>query len=262
MTQVTFKENGILTLRAISREEDLNPPARLIINAPPRDGRCQVCGRHMNELTPFGGPGDPLVGDFTGELLVKTFRWDFPPDVEAEKAWDEAVEACEEAGKSRDRLENLLTWDEEGFGHIPPENVETYRKLAEEEKKWFLSWFIDRYGEEKGEWIYSYDEYSPGSSKSWECRDCIVLNEDEYFQKREQTWEKEKVQDLKRFDELVKEKGLTEKDKQLFDKFIEDKAVDRKIPVYIVKRWAVNDFEDFWKGWEIYKQREQQKIGR
>jgi hypothetical protein len=85
------------------------------------------------------------------------------------------------------------------------------------------------------------------------------LDGDEYFQKREQTWEKEKVQDLKRFDELAKEKGLTEKDKQLFDKFIEDKAVDRKIPVYIVKRWAVNDFEDFWKGWEIYKQREQQK---
>jgi hypothetical protein len=259
MTQVTFNKNGILTLGAISREEDLNPRARIIVNGPPSDGRCEVCGRHMSELTPFGGPGDPLVGDFTGELLVKTFRWDFPPNVEADKAWDEAVKACKEAGKSGDRFEDLIAWEGEGFGHIPPENIEAYEKLAEDETKWLLSWFIDRYGEEKGERIYYYNEHRPGTSKSWECRDCIVLDGDEYFQKREQTQEKEKVEALKRFDELAKEKGLTEKDKQLFDKFIEDKAVDRKIPVYFVKILAVNYFEDFWKGWEIYKQGEQKK---
>jgi hypothetical protein len=63
MTQILFDENGILTLRSISKEEDLNPKRRIIINGPPSDGRCQVCGRHMNELTPFGGPGDPLVRD-------------------------------------------------------------------------------------------------------------------------------------------------------------------------------------------------------
>ncbi len=259
MTQVTFKKNGILTLRSISKEEDLNPKCRIIINGPPSDGRCQVCGRHMNELTPFGGPGDPLVGDFTGELLVKTFRWDWPLDVEAEIAWDEAIKAWDEAGRPGDLNDDLFIRDEEGWGHINPEKIEIYEKIAEEKTKWLFSWFVDKYGEEKGERIYYYDEHRPGTSKSWECRDCIVLDGDENFQKREQTWEEKKVQDLKRFDELAKEKGLTEKDKQLFDKFIEDKAVDRKIPVYIVKRWAVNDFEDFWKEWEIYKQREQQK---
>jgi len=44
------------------------------INPPPSDGRCECCRRHVSELKPFGGPGDPLVGDFSGALLVKHFR--------------------------------------------------------------------------------------------------------------------------------------------------------------------------------------------
>ena len=38
------------------------------------DNRCDCCGRHVRELKPFGGPGDPLVGDFTGKYLVKHYR--------------------------------------------------------------------------------------------------------------------------------------------------------------------------------------------
>ena len=44
------------------------------INPPPDDNCCECCGRHISELKPFGGPGDPLVGDFSGALLVKHFR--------------------------------------------------------------------------------------------------------------------------------------------------------------------------------------------
>jgi len=44
------------------------------INPPPSDERCECCGRHVSELKPFGGPGDPLVGDFSGALLAKHFR--------------------------------------------------------------------------------------------------------------------------------------------------------------------------------------------
>ena len=51
---------------------------KIIINPPPLDNRCECCRRHVDELKPFGGPGDPLVGDFTGQLLVKTFHYDFP----------------------------------------------------------------------------------------------------------------------------------------------------------------------------------------
>lgn len=38
------------------------------------DSRCVACGRRERELKPFGGPGDPLVGDFSGEKLVKTWK--------------------------------------------------------------------------------------------------------------------------------------------------------------------------------------------
>lgn len=44
------------------------------LNPPPVDNRCECCGRHISELKPFGGPGDPLVGDFSGAFLVKHFR--------------------------------------------------------------------------------------------------------------------------------------------------------------------------------------------
>ena len=33
---------------------------------------CECCGRR--NMKPFGKAGDPLVGDFDGALLVKTFR--------------------------------------------------------------------------------------------------------------------------------------------------------------------------------------------
>ena len=46
----------------------------LLINPPPSDERCECCNKHISELKPFGGPGDPLVGDFTGVLLKKNFR--------------------------------------------------------------------------------------------------------------------------------------------------------------------------------------------
>lgn len=47
---------------------------KLVINPPPSDRKCERCKKHIDELTPFGGPGDPLVGDFTGIKLVKNFR--------------------------------------------------------------------------------------------------------------------------------------------------------------------------------------------
>jgi hypothetical protein len=191
MTKIISNKNGILRLDAISKEEDLNPKCRIIINGPPQDGRCQVCGRHMSELTPFGGPGDPVVGDFTGELLVKIFRWDFPPDVEAEKAWEEAAEAWKEAGNPGDEPD-LVIWDERRIGKIPLENKEAYEKSGAEQDKWYLSWFIDRYGEEKGKRMFHYNSMSPCTSKSWECRDCIVLDDDEYFEKLNQRYQEKR----------------------------------------------------------------------
>ena len=71
MTTKIFDGNGAVSLGSISNEKDLKIKARININPTPKDGRCDCCGRHISELTPFGKAGDPLVGDFDGELLVK-----------------------------------------------------------------------------------------------------------------------------------------------------------------------------------------------
>ena len=141
------------SLGAVSKEEDLRQNG---INPPPSDGQCSVCGRHMSELKPFGGPGDPLVGDFTGELLVKGWRPEGPYDEEGEKAWDEAERARHGTGEAGD----------------------------------LLPWFIGRYGKEKGERLYYGGMLSSSSRPSWECRDCKVLDEDEYFKKLYQKYQK------------------------------------------------------------------------
>jgi len=57
------------------------------LNPPPDDNRCECCGRHIRELKPFGGPGDPLVGDFNGAFLVKHFR-DLCGVGQADTCWD------------------------------------------------------------------------------------------------------------------------------------------------------------------------------
>jgi hypothetical protein len=50
---------------------------------------CDVCGRPTATLRPFGGPGDPLVGDFSGCRLVKMYRWvDAIEQADVEESWE------------------------------------------------------------------------------------------------------------------------------------------------------------------------------
>jgi hypothetical protein len=135
--------------------EQQNDPAhkgyekvRILINPPPSDDRCQVCGRHISELKPFGGSGNPLVGDFNSELLVKIWRPSGPYNDEAMKAIDEALASGDP-----------------------------------------LQWFKDKYGAEKGESLYWAAQAYDCIGASWECRDCIVLNHDEYFGKPRQRYQ-------------------------------------------------------------------------
>ncbi len=118
------------------------------IYPPLRDGRCDCCGKHISELKPFGGPGDPLEGDFTESLLVKTYRPLGPYVEEAEKALREA----ERYYKS------------DGFDNE-------------------FEWMIDKYGGKKGEELSAADFYHHKVLSFWECRDCVVLDMDEYFEK-------------------------------------------------------------------------------
>ena len=142
--------NFIGTFDRIENEDDLQPKPGININPPPSDGRCDCCGRHISELKPFGGPGDPLVGNFTGSFLVKGYRNLGSYDADAEKAYEEA--------KNR--------YEADGFDDP-------------------LDWMIDKYGKEKAEDLYYANEgyYQVGSS--WECRDCMVLDMDDYFKKLE-----------------------------------------------------------------------------
>lgn len=47
---------------------------KISINPPPTDRKCECCHKSIKKLKPFGKAGDPLVGDFNGAILVKTFR--------------------------------------------------------------------------------------------------------------------------------------------------------------------------------------------
>ena len=149
MTTKIIDNNGIVSFDSISSEEDLKLKPRISLNPPPTDGRCNCCGRHISELKPFGKAGDPLVGDFDGALLIKKFRPDGPYDEEAEIAFEKA--------------ESL--YKSEGY-------------------KGPIDWMIDNYGKEKGEDLYWSAALYGSAGKSWECRDCAVLDADEYWEKR------------------------------------------------------------------------------
>lgn len=91
----------------------------IFINPPPTDKKCECCGK--SDLKPFGKAGDPLVGDFNGSILVKSFR-----------------------------------------PMAPELSEERIKKLTEEE-------------------FNSYDQAVSTISASWECRNCIILSNEDYF---------------------------------------------------------------------------------
>lgn len=124
---------------------------KILINPPPRDRRCECCGRHVSELKPFGKAGDPLVGDFDGVLLLKNFRSMSVANAklrDMQKVWKDLFVANAEDFCATDRA------------------------------------MIEKYGKEKIEEFYFADQLCNTVSASWECRDCFVLDDEEYYEKR------------------------------------------------------------------------------
>jgi len=148
MTEVLFNGNGVISLGSIDGKEDLEPRPGININPPPDDGRCQCCGRPLDELKPFGKAGDPLARDFSGALLVQKFRPTGPPDGEAEKIIEKFHRNCRTQGD--------------------------YKKAREK--------LIQKYGEEKARELELSTQVSGLSGASWECRGCIVLDTFGYFE--------------------------------------------------------------------------------
>ena len=152
MTQYLFEHGNTCSLGSISTEEDskVSPRPGMSINPPPKDGRCECCRRHVSELPPFGQVGDPLVGDFAGERLVKTWQRMGPYDEEAERIYNTFFGPCDSA----------------------------------EDRKKALARLVQHYGEEKAEAIYGGVQLASTVEAVWLCRDCIVLEEEERLAKR------------------------------------------------------------------------------
>ncbi len=94
-------------------------------------------------------PSD-VDGYFKGAYLIKHFRKDGPYNEEAEKA-------VAEARKNHDSDVGMRNW------------------------------LMNEYGAEKGMKLYKIADAHAWISVSWECKDCVALNEAGYFEKRAQT---------------------------------------------------------------------------
>ena len=148
MDTVSFEMNGCISSGKVETEQDLQLGDGIRINPLPEEERCYCCGRRISELKPFEMGEDDLVFDVDGEYLVKTWRPAGPYDEEAEQAVREAEQR----------------FSEEGY-ESP------------------LEWLIDVYGEEKGKSLMYSAEAFGTSCADWLCRDCIALDQDEYFEK-------------------------------------------------------------------------------
>jgi hypothetical protein len=115
-----------------------------IFDLMPERHRCDCCGKHVSELIPFGGFGDPLLHDYTGRLLVKRYR----PMFDARKEYAALKEA--ETNYQKDGM------------RTPGE------------------WLIKKYGREEAERIVE-SGMCDGADKSWECRDCMLLSNGAFF---------------------------------------------------------------------------------
>jgi hypothetical protein len=148
MTKGLFIRNGCIRLLSLDNEDDLKPTPEININPPPLEGHCQCCRKHISELNPFGGLGGPFEEDFSGAMLVKILRFFGPFFEKEESAYKEAQ----------------MRFEKEGFP-----DAEAY--------------LADKYGPEEAQYISGAVEAAGYNSPSWECRDCVLLDWNEYIKK-------------------------------------------------------------------------------
>ena len=141
MKNLECEKNNVPVLSSISGEDDLEPRPGIITYPLPEYARCHCCGKNISELKPYDNPEYPK---FIGIYLFRTFRRGMPYNEEAERALDEAEANCKE-------------------GQSPSQ------------------WLIEKYGENKGIILNIMGHGSSTYESSWECKDCVVLDDDEYF---------------------------------------------------------------------------------
>jgi len=69
MSKFLFKHEDLCSQITVDSTVDLKLSPGVNLNAPPSDERCQCCGKHISQLTPFS---DTDIVD--GSLLVKSWR--------------------------------------------------------------------------------------------------------------------------------------------------------------------------------------------
>jgi len=131
----------------------INPPQE-------SDWECDCCGRPISELEPFSLEWNRESGAFDAIYLGRQYRRMCPYDEEAEKA---------------ERIYNEFHWE-----------GETYEDSLKADKK-----MIEKYGEKKVEEVSFLVQAATSFDKSWECRDCGVLNERDYFEKHSRRFRNE-----------------------------------------------------------------------
>ena len=136
------EHNNDTCSNSINGVNDSNEMPGVVKQQLPAHARCHCCGKYVSELKPYD---DPEYPQFIGRYLFRTFRSYMPYDKEAELALDEAEENCKE-------------------GQSPSQ------------------WLIEKYGEEKGSELNYLGHGSSTYESSWECKDCIVLDEKEYYE--------------------------------------------------------------------------------
>jgi hypothetical protein len=149
MAEILIQKNGTVSLGSVESEEDLKPRPGCNINPPPSDGRCECCGRHIKDLKPFGEQGVPSGGNFNSPYLMTKIRPAGPYDQEAENLYRVWFENCESA-------------------------EEYSRRDAE---------LVRKYGEKEVDRVTIRAETAMLTWPSRECRDCFILDDDEYFAK-------------------------------------------------------------------------------
>ena len=121
------------------------------LNNPPADGRCNCCGKHLGELKPFSLMGQASRTGLEEVLLVKNMRPMASLNEEMDRILERFVGDCltaEDHKKAEERLNEV-------------------------------------FGKETAEDLLLYYNASILSTISWECRECIDLDNEAYCEMRD-----------------------------------------------------------------------------
>ena len=148
------------TINTSSKQQGSIRTLTVRINPPPNpDWECDCCGKSISELEPFRLEWNPKAGAFDAQYLGRQLRRLSPYNEEAERIFTE------------------FHW----VGETEEDCLKADEKL------------IEKYGKEKADKVSFAIQASRSFDKSWECKDCLGLDEKEYFERCSERHKNEKL---------------------------------------------------------------------